>query len=77
MNAVRSMQPLAEFSLPARSQIVGVLADIDDTITTEGRLTAAAYNALERLDAAGIVVIPVTGRPAGATTSPACGRWRP
>ncbi|MDO8789884.1 MAG: HAD-IIB family hydrolase [Sulfuritalea sp.] len=65
MNTGHGMRPLAEFPLPARSRIVGVLADIDDTITTSGRLTAAAYAALERLHAAGIMVIPVTGRPAG------------
>ncbi len=65
MNAGHQMQALAGFSLQARSRIVGVLADIDDTITTAGRLTAAAYSALERLQAAGIRVIPVTGRPAG------------
>lgn len=43
----------------------GVLCDIDGTITTAGRLTAAAYGALERLQDAGLWVIPVTGRPAG------------
>ena len=59
------MRPLAEFSVEARSRIVGVLADIDETITSAGRLTAAAYTALERLHAAGMMVIPVTGRPAG------------
>lgn len=42
-----------------------VLADIDDTITTEGRLTARAYGALEALKNIGIKVAPVTGRPAG------------
>ncbi len=42
-----------------------ILADIDDTITTEGRLTADAYGAMERLQAAGFVVAPITGRPAG------------
>ena len=42
-----------------------MLADIDDTITTHGRLPAVAYAALERLRAAGLFVIPVTGRPAG------------
>ena len=42
-----------------------VLTDIDDTLTTEGRLTAAAYQALERLQEAGLLVVPVTGRPAG------------
>ncbi len=59
------MRSLAEFPIEARARIVGVLADIDDTITTGRRLTAAAYTALERLQAAGIMVIPVTGRPAG------------
>ncbi|MBI5720248.1 MAG: HAD-IIB family hydrolase [Burkholderiales bacterium] len=42
-----------------------VLADIDDTLSTEGRLTAAAYTALEQLHEAGLRVVPVTGRPAG------------
>jgi HAD superfamily hydrolase (TIGR01484 family) len=59
------MRDLSEFSLLQRSHIVGVLTDIDDTITSEGRLTAAAYSALEKLQSAGLRVIPVTGRPAG------------
>lgn len=59
------MQPLDEMPLQDRSRIVGVLTDIDDTLTSEGHLTAAAYAALERLHAAGFKVIPVTGRPAG------------
>ena len=59
------MKPLIQFLPEARSRIVGVLTDIDDTLTTEGRLTAAAYAALERLHQAGFKVIPVTGRPAG------------
>ena len=42
-----------------------VLCDIDDTITTSGKLTAQAYSALWDLHDAGIRVIPVTGRPAG------------
>ena len=65
MSAADRLQPLAGFSLAARARTVGVLADIDDTITTTGRLTAAAYAALERLQSAGIKMIPVTGRPAG------------
>lgn len=59
------MRPLAEFPAEARRQIRFVLADIDDTLTTDGRLTAAAYGALERLTTAGLRVVPVTGRPAG------------
>lgn len=59
------MRPLAEFPATAAADIIGVLTDIDDTLTTEGKLTAAAYAALEALHAAGLRVIPVTGRPAG------------
>jgi HAD superfamily hydrolase (TIGR01484 family) len=49
----------------ARRRIRGVFTDIDDTLTTEGRLTAAAYGALERLRDAKLLVVPITGRPAG------------
>src|SRR3712207_4377933 len=42
-----------------------VLTDIDDTLTTHGRLTTEAYAALASLQAAGIRVVPITGRPAG------------
>jgi HAD superfamily hydrolase (TIGR01484 family) len=56
------MKPLAE--LDARAMRT-VLVDIDETLTTAGKLTAAAYAALERLHAAGRIVVPVTGRPAG------------
>ena len=42
-----------------------MLTDIDDTLTTDGRLPADAYAALERLEQAGILVVPITGRPAG------------
>lgn len=59
------MQPLSDFPLHARRAMRGVLADIDDTLTTGGRLTAEAYAALERLKSAGLLVIPITGRPAG------------
>src|SRR5687768_18534354 len=56
------MRPLAE--LDARG-VRAVLVDIDDTLTTEGKLTADAFGALERLQCAGCIVVPVTGRPAG------------
>jgi HAD superfamily hydrolase (TIGR01484 family) len=42
-----------------------ILMDIDDTITSGGKLPAASYTALWELKAAGLAVIPVTGRPAG------------
>jgi HAD superfamily hydrolase (TIGR01484 family) len=59
------MRPLVEFPVESRGRIRGVLADIDGTLTTHGRLFAVAYTALERLQEAGLLVIPVTGRPAG------------
>src|SRR5438445_9656346 len=60
-----SIRPLSEFTAARRSAIRFVLLDIDDTLTTDGRLTAAAYAALESLSGRGLQVIPVTGRPAG------------
>jgi HAD superfamily hydrolase (TIGR01484 family) len=42
-----------------------ILTDIDDTLTTNGRLPARAYAAIEMLSEAGFRVIPLTGRPAG------------
>jgi HAD superfamily hydrolase (TIGR01484 family) len=56
------VRPLAE--LDARG-VCAVLVDIDETLTTAGKLTAGAYGALERLQRAGLRVVPVTGRPAG------------
>jgi HAD superfamily hydrolase (TIGR01484 family) len=56
------MKPLVELD---RGGVGAVLLDIDDTLTTDGKLTAPAYAALERLQRAGIRVVPVTGRPAG------------
>ena len=59
------MRPLSGFSEDARRRVKAVLFDIDDTLTTEGRLTAGAYAAMERLSGAGLLVVPITGRPAG------------
>jgi HAD superfamily hydrolase (TIGR01484 family) len=59
------MTPLASFPMAERARICAVLCDIDDTLTDRGRLPAASYRAMERLRKAGILVIPVTGRPAG------------
>ena len=59
------MRPLVDMPEAVRQGIRGVLTDIDDTLSTHGRLTAAAYTALENLRAAGKLVIPITGRPAG------------
>jgi HAD superfamily hydrolase (TIGR01484 family) len=59
------MLPVSDLSADALRRVKVVLTDIDDTLTTHGRLPAVAYDALERLSRAGIAVVPVTGRPAG------------
>lgn len=58
-------QPLEDFPQEKKSAIKYLLTDIDDTITHEGRIPACAFKAMEDLDRAGIIVIPITGRPAG------------
>lgn len=59
------MQPLADWSLQDRRQISGIFTDTDDTLTTDGVITPDALQALSDLKAAGLQVIPVTGRPVG------------
>jgi HAD superfamily hydrolase (TIGR01484 family) len=59
------MKPLSELSDEACRDFLGVFTDIDDTLTTEGRLPAASYLALEQLHEEGLAIVPITGRPAG------------
>jgi len=59
------MQPLAALAPALASGLRGIFCDIDDTLTHEGVLVPAAYAALVRAKAAGLRVVPVTGRPAG------------
>ena len=47
------------------SGIRGVLTDIDDTLTENGRLSATTFDAMHQLRQAGFKVIPVTGRSSG------------
>ena len=59
------MLPLADWPAAERGAIVGVFTDIDDTLTTDGAITPDALQALADLKAAGLIVIPITGRPIG------------
>ena len=45
--------------------IKGVLTDIDDTVSSSGKLTAEAFASLWQLHEAGLRAVVVTGRPAG------------
>jgi HAD superfamily hydrolase (TIGR01484 family) len=57
--------PLASLPAAAARAVRGVLTDIDDTLTTDGAITADALQALAWLKAAGLPVIAITGRPQG------------
>lgn len=64
MNVLPS-RPWAALPADAARNTLGVLTDIDDTLTTDGAITADALQALEALRAAGLPVIAITGRPMG------------
>ena len=45
--------------------VLGVMTDIDDTLTRDGRIEPEALQALHDLAAAGLPVVAITGRPLG------------
>ncbi|MFY3386498.1 HAD-IIB family hydrolase [Paracidovorax sp. MALMAid1276] len=57
--------PLADATTLRSQRALGLLTDIDDTLTTDGAITPDALQALTDLKAAGLPVIPITGRPVG------------
>lgn len=59
------MKPIEKMPKAVKKNIRYVLADIDDTLTLDGRLPAVVFGAMEALKKAGICMIPITGRPAG------------
>lgn len=59
------MLPLNHWPAAAARNIRGVFTDIDDTLTTEGVITRDVIDAMASLRAAGVLVIPITGRPIG------------
>jgi len=56
-------QPLAQ--MPRDLPIRGLLFDIDDTFTTDGKMSGEAFSALQAWQQSGRLAIAVTGRPAG------------
>jgi HAD superfamily hydrolase (TIGR01484 family) len=64
VNALRP-QPLATLPPQALRRVVGIMTDIDDTLTAVGRLDPPARQALLALRAAQVPVIAITGRPLG------------
>lgn len=59
------MKPVASIPKSALKRVRGVFTDVDDTVTTHGRLGSSALRGIERLLDAGLRVVPVTGGPAG------------
>lgn len=59
------MIPLKEWLSIERKKIIGVLTDIDDTLTTDGVVPEHVVAAIGRLKDAGLKVVPITGRPVG------------
>lgn len=55
----------AASSIDELKNIRGVCLDIDDTLSSSGKITAEAFTALWSLKEAGFAVVPITGRPAG------------
>ena len=60
-----SLAPINTITKSYCKKLRGIFTDIDDTLTTHGKLTEDAYKALWKAKAAGLRIIPITGRPAG------------
>ena len=50
---------------PTLQNVRCLFTDIDDTMSTHGKIAQEAYDALWRAHHAGLAIVPVTGRPAG------------
>ncbi|MBT3222839.1 MAG: HAD-IIB family hydrolase [Proteobacteria bacterium] len=57
------MKPIAQLPASDCKDLLGIFCDIDDTVTWEGRIVPDAFMAMARAQAAGLRVIPITGRP--------------
>ena len=59
------MQSIEQLDSTSLRQVRGLFTDIDDTLSTQGKLHPEPYGALWRLREAGVRVVCITGRPAG------------
>jgi len=59
------MIPILDMSTEVAQQLSIIFADIDDTISSKGKILPEAYSALWNLHKAGLKVVPITGRAAG------------
>ncbi|MCA9601524.1 MAG: HAD-IIB family hydrolase [Polyangiales bacterium] len=59
------MEPLQSAPPGTWSRLEGIAFDIDDTLTRNGVVEPEAFDAMWALHRAGLVLVPVTGRPLG------------
>ena len=59
------MRRWSEVERDRLAQLEGVVFDVDDTVTRDGRLERAAFEAMWDLAEAGVHLVAVTGRPLG------------
>lgn len=59
------MEPIVKFPEKIAKSLQVIFCDIDDTVTSDGKLLPESYNALWLLQREGIHVVPITGRCAG------------
>ena len=60
-----AMKQFEKFPNHLKKNIRYILTDIDDTLTTNGRITSVVFSAMERLQHSGFYILPITGRSAG------------
>lgn len=57
--------PISEIPRRACEKLRGLFFDIDDTFTHEGKIYPGAFESIWRARKSGLIVVPITGRPAG------------
>ena len=72
--AAADPQPLSALTDPGF--LTGILCEIDDTLTHDGRLVPGVLHALHRLQEAGLKVVPVTTAPAEDATINIVYHWQ-
>jgi HAD superfamily hydrolase (TIGR01484 family) len=63
--AAAFLLPLTALTADVARAVAGVVFDVDDTVTREGRLEREAFDALWALADAGLPLVAATGRPLG------------
>jgi hypothetical protein len=59
------MKAVSKITKKEINKVKGVLFDLDDTFTVHGKIIPEAFSALWNLHEMGLVLVPITGRPAG------------